>query len=274
MGDGKQQVSDAVVQAIKDSVSTGKVEVDGVTYLERQVYDPPPPRTVETLNIATLTGLVEFVKTQIGNIGGEPNEMIVQVEGTNAVAVKGPISDDRAKQRDVFARATAQNPFAKGFRLGAYMALSDFNIALRCLFDSGGDRDAIIALLGNVTGTQVAEGQDDGFSQKVTVRRGVVKVGEEEVKNPVSLQPYRTFQEIWQPTSEFILRLKGDPDNEEPPTVALFDADGGGWESDAIGDVVKYLKEGNYIFDSLLSFFFAFLAFFRLRGFFCLAFGR
>lgn len=235
----KQQVSDQVVDAIKKSVETKVIAIDGTDFLTRLAYDPPPPRTVETLNIATLTGLVEFYKTQMND---EPG-IIIQVEGPNAVAVKGPISDDRAKQRDVFARATAQNPFAKGFRLGCYMALSDFNIALRTLFDDGGDRDAIVALLGNVMGTQVAEGEDDGFSQKVTVRRGVVKVGEEQVKNPVTLYPYRTFREISQPYSEFILRLQGDPDNEEPPTAALYDADGNAWERAAIERTVAFLKE-------------------------------
>lgn len=242
MSDGKQQVSDAVVQAIKDSVSTGTVSVDGVDYLERPVFDPPPPSKVETLNIATLTGLVEFVRSQIGNIGGEPNEMIIQVETANSVAVKGPISEDRAKQRDVFARAVAPDPFAKGFRLGTYYSLSDFNIALRTLFDVGGDRDSLVALLGNVQGSKVAEGADDGFSQTVTVRRGVTKVGNEEVKNPVTLYPRRTFGEIDPARSEFVLRLQSD-DDDDPPQAALFEADGGRWTATSITDIVSYLKE-------------------------------
>lgn len=241
MGENAQAMSDSAVTAIQQSVETKTIAVDGVDYVTRTVFDPPPPRTVETLNIATLTGLVEFVKTQVTTDHGL--QRIIQVEGPNAAAVKGPLSDDRAKQRDVFARATAQNPFAKGFQIGRYMAVSDFNIALRTLFDAGGDRDAIVALLGNVTGTQVAEGEDDGFSQKVTVRRGVVKVGEERVNNPVTLYPYRTFREISQPSSEYILRLQGDPDNEEPPTAALFEADGDAYHDDAIKAIVTYLKE-------------------------------
>lgn len=245
MSDPKQQVSDAVVDAIKQSVDTKIIAVDGVGFLTRQVYDPPAPSKVETLSIATLTGLIEFVKTQ--TVGADDARLIegliVQVEGPNSVAIKGPISEDRAKQRDVYARAVAVNPFAVGFRLGHYYELQDFNIALRTLFDDGGDRDAIVALLGNVTGNQVAEGSDDGFSQAVTVRRGVVKVGQEEVKNPVSLQPYRTFPEIYTSPTPFILRLKGDPDNEEPPTVALFEADGGAWQADVIQTIVRFLKK-------------------------------
>lgn len=246
MSDGKQQVSDAVVEAIKASVDTKVIKVDETDFLTRQVYDPPKPSTVETLNIATLTGLVEFVKTQHAGAlpleTDEPGKLIIQVESANSVAVKGPISNDRAKQRDVYARAVAQNPFAKGFQLGRYMALSDFNIALRTLFDTGGDRDALVALLGNVQGSKVAEGADDGFSQTVTVRRSVTKVGNEEVKNPVLLYPRRTFKEVMPTSSEFVLRLQSD-DDDDPPTVALFAADGEEWEHRSITDIVAYLKE-------------------------------
>ena len=240
MADGKQQVSDAVVDAIKRSVETTTIEIDGVDFLTRQVYDPPAPSKVETLNIATLTGLVEFVRTQKPTL---TNGVVIQVEGPNAVAVKGPISDDRAGQRDVFARATVPNPFDVGFALGRFQSLGDMLIALKCLFGDAGDRDAIVSLLGNVTGSQIAEGADNGFSQAVTVRRGVVKVGTEEVKNPVTLQPYRTFKEIEQVESEFVLRLQGDKDNEKPPAVALFDCDSQQWKADAIEAIVTYLKQ-------------------------------
>lgn len=237
--------SDAV-KAIQDSVVTEIIKVDETEFTTRPVFDPPQPKRVETLAIATLSGLVEFVRSQ--GLNDEPeviagSGIIIQVEGLNSVAVKGPISNDRSKARDVFARATANDPFAKGFQLDEYMALSDFNIALRTLFDTGGDRDAIVAFLGNVQGNQVAEGMDDGFSQAVTVRRGVVKVGTEEVKNPVRLSPYRTFKEIFPVCSDFVLRLKGDPDNEKPPTVALFEADGGAGAQDAVIAIVAYLKQ-------------------------------
>ena len=239
MAENGQQISDSAVKAIQQSVETKTIEVDGVNFVTRQVYDPPKASTVETLAIATLSGLVEYVRTQRIST---PSKAIIQVEGPNAVAVKGPISEDRSKQRDVYARATAHNACAKGFQFGRYHALEEFNILLRTLFGEGGDRDAIIAVLGNVQGSKVVDGQDDGFSQAVIVKRNVVKVGEEQVKNPVRLQPYRTFDEIYQTQSEFILRLKGDPDNEDPPTVALFEADGGAWVNNAIQGIVEYLK--------------------------------
>lgn len=240
---GDKLLPDAAVQAIQDSVETKIVQVDDQDYFTRPVFDPPVPSRVETLVIATLTGLVEFVKSQLSKLPLEEGEgVVVQVEGPNAAAVKGPIWEGRYRERDVFARAAANNPLKAGFRFGTYYPLEDFNIHLRTLFTDSGSRDAIVALLGNVQGSQVAEGADDGFSQKVTVRRGVVKMEQQGVNNPVSLHPYRTFSEITPASSNFILRLKADPGKEEPPTVALFECDGGEWEQRAIKDIVTYLK--------------------------------
>lgn len=243
MGENAQAMSDSAVKAIQQSVETQTIEVDGQQFTTRTVYDPPSQKHVETLAIATLTGLVEFVKSQLLKLPLEEGEgIIVQVEGSNSAAVKGPIWEGRFRERDVFARAIANNPLKDGFRFGTYYALEDFNIHLRTLFTDSGSRDSIVALLGNVKGNKVAEGEDDGFSQKVTVLKGVVKMEEKGIQNPVSLHPYRTFSEIVPFNSNFILRLKADPDGEDPPTVALFESDGGEWEQRAIKEIVTYLK--------------------------------
>jgi hypothetical protein len=62
-----------------------------------------------------------------------------------------------------------------------------------------------------------------------------------EVKNPVMLQPYRTFREVGQPQSEFLVRLQS---GEKLPTVAVFEADGGSWQVEAIQKIVRFLRDG------------------------------
>lgn len=54
-----------------------------------------------------------------------------------------------------------------------------------------------------------------------------------------TLRPYRTFREVKQPESQFILRLKAR--EGEPPTVALIDATGGGWKNTAALAVADWL---------------------------------
>lgn len=56
------------------------------------------------------------------------------------------------------------------------------------------------------------------------------------VKPIVQLKPYRTFIEIDQPESEFLLRL------HDGMKVALYEADGGAWKLQARTNIAEYLK--------------------------------
>jgi len=79
-----------------------------------------------------------------------------------------------------------------------------------------------------------------GVSQSVTARAGLARVAEVPVTNPVTLRPYRTFAEVEQPASPFILRLKRK--DGEMPQCALFEADGGKWKIEAIQNIARALR--------------------------------
>ena len=55
--------------------------------------------------------------------------------------------------------------------------------------------------------------------------------------NPVTLRPYRTFNEVEQPASQFIFRIN------KMANLALFEADGGKWQLEAIGNIARYLAK-------------------------------
>ena len=57
----------------------------------------------------------------------------------------------------------------------------------------------------------------------------------------VRLSPYRTFREIEQPESQFLLRIRTD--DRGNAEVALFEADGGVWRNEARLRIAEYLKE-------------------------------
>ena len=65
----------------------------------------------------------------------------------------------------------------------------------------------------------------------------MAKVADVVVPNPVTLAPYRTFLEVEQPASKFIFRIK------EGGQLALFEADGGAWQHEAILNIKNYLIE-------------------------------
>ena len=78
---------------------------------------------------------------------------------------------------------------------------------------------------------------NQSISQEVSVRTGAVLKEQQTVQPIVRLQPYRTFLEVEQPASDFLLRL----DKEGHP--ALYEADGGAWKLEAKRSIAAYLGE-------------------------------
>ena len=75
------------------------------------------------------------------------------------------------------------------------------------------------------------------MSQSVEARQVVSLKQMVSVKPRVALRPYRTFLEVEQPESEFLLRLDGEGN------VGLFEADGGMWRMDAKKSICEYFEK-------------------------------
>lgn len=54
-------IGDSVVAAIKDSVETKVIEVDGLNFVTRPIHRPPAELRPDTLIVHTLSGLVDYV---------------------------------------------------------------------------------------------------------------------------------------------------------------------------------------------------------------------
>lgn len=76
------------------------------------------------------------------------------------------------------------------------------------------------------------------INQTTTVKSGVASLAKATAPNPVTLRPYRTFTEVAQPSSQFVLRINKEAE------LALFEADGGKWKLEAIKNIADYLKAG------------------------------
>ncbi len=114
-------------------------------------------------------------------------------------------------------------------------------ISLQALFVDEGDRARTLALLGSIRSDEVVTANDDGITQTVIAQAGVVLNRQVEVPNPVTLAPYRTFREVDQPTSPFVLRL-ATPHGQKLPQAALFEADGGAWRLVAMERIGRLLR--------------------------------
>lgn len=210
--------------------------IDGVPMAARQLHQATPKLfEPSTLDIHTLTGLVGYLEANRDEI--ELDEVVVHVEGPTAVRV---ISGVKGKRNQRFEYARAAITGIEGAKFGVFVPPEMFTVWLMTLFTDTEDRAKVVALAGNVAAESSARQQDDGFTQEITVKGGVALVGKKEVPNPVTLAPYRTFREVAQPASPFLLRFKGGQDS--PVTCALFEADGGTWELEAIANVVAWLE--------------------------------
>ncbi len=208
------------------------------------VKDPHPQPAALALN--TLTGLVDYVnKVAIvdGLDGTVKARIFLQVVSHREVRVLSGL-DESYQTRDVLAVATAEQLFADRFKFEAYLSAETFIIGLQANFAKTKERDELLALVGNIREQAVKNTDDDGVSQTVTAKQGVSLATEAKLPNPVTLVPYRTFREVGQPESTFILRAQGsDKTQEGKPSLALFEADGGAWKLVAMQRVREYLTK-------------------------------
>ena len=77
---------------------------------------------------------------------------------------------------------------------------------------------------------------DNGIATTVTTQKGVALQSNEQIRPIITLKPYRTFQEVEQPESIFLIRV-----NERG--ITFTEADGGMWKLKARQTVKAFLEE-------------------------------
>ena len=211
------------------TLSDGRVyATDGLSAM----INPEPP----VLNVATLTALVDYFKSG----DNHADKGMVQVVSPTQVHLLSTVQPPFA-QRTTFLKATAK---PTKFAFGSYMELERLNIGLLSEFKPNAVRDTLLSVLSKIKTENGVTFEDDGVTQKVTVKNGVACIGQSTLPKTVKLRPYRTFLEIEQPEGEYLLRLKQTGDGKDVCiTGALIEADGGKWEIDAIQSIQAWLAD-------------------------------
>lgn len=231
-------IPDAAVKAIQDSVATEVIAVDELNYLTRDVFLPPAEIKADCLRINTLAGIVDFLKNNIDSV--PLAELAIHIVDHEDVRVVSKLTG-RDKSRDLYVHAQRESVLGN-FRFGTFYDPESFNIALQTVFKAEENRAKVLQLVGTLKDEKVTTAEDDGVTQVVTARAGVARVAEVQVPNPVTLYPFRTFREVDQPGSPFILRMQRASKEGELPKSALFEADGGLWKLDAIANIKRWLE--------------------------------
>ncbi|HEL1573298.1 TPA: hypothetical protein VCA04_001376 [Streptococcus suis] len=203
----------------------------------REYYDANKTRMVEldpkryprTLELSTLTSLVEYLKSDLN--GMQDQRLIVAVEKNDEVCVWS--ENDEFEHRTLLVDVKARVP---ELTFGRFISSEQFNIMLQSNFIDDADRGALLDFASALKIENGAEIEDNGVSQVATVKTGVASLAKGKVPNPVDLRPYRTFNEVEQPASKFVFRI------DKNAQMALFEADGKRWVQEAVGNIAAYLK--------------------------------
>lgn len=234
-----QEIADlgAVAQGI-----AAKIEiVDGETFSTVPLHLVRVPAAPEpkALVVHTLSGLRDYVAANRDEL--ELANLVVHVEGPERVSLLSRLEGEH-HQRFAYLTASSINRFAAvpAFQFGRFLAIADVTIALMALFGDSQQRATLLQILGTVKVEEGVQQEDDGVTQRVTAKRGIRLVSEVPVPSPIVLRPFRTFPELDQPESPFVVRLHERGAGVE---VALFEADGGAWKLAAITGAAAWLRE-------------------------------
>lgn len=223
-----------LVQLGVEKKPTEKLEYGGRHYTNKEIKRVEEP-LVKAIQVSTLSGLCDLIGTQFE--GFDADKHLVHVLAHDRVYVTTKKSN-HWKDRDVLIDCSPEE--IQGFPFGKFISPEEFTIGLQSRFVPNDDREKVLKISSNVTGEAVVTSTDDGISQQLGVKRGVTLQGHETVRS-VKLAPYRTFREVEQPTSEFILRARQQGE-QAIPILALFEADGGLWKIHATENIARHLR--------------------------------
>lgn len=217
----------AAIEKILSLSAPNIIENEGRKYSDKNLSLISPPHAA-SLSFRTLKGLADVIKNEIEDFG--PLTIIV---GEKDVSVCTDISTFDMK-RDFPYIAEADVP---AMEFGRYMPYESMMIALKSKFLPTDELNELVKLLGTITEENRTAISDDGFTQTVNVKQGIALVGNKAVNPIVKLKPFRTFIEVEQPESEFLVRLRSGGE------VALFEADGGAWKLEARHNTAEFLRK-------------------------------
>lgn len=226
----------------KKAAEPKKVDINGRSFMvtggsctEIEPLELPKP---EKVNTRSLNALVALIKSEVDSQTENPPLYVScnTYSGVEVFTTPNP-EDDLHRWQPYHATASDLPPLVEDVR----WSFDEAMIKLRSMFQRApegekNDVDYILDLLSHMSFDQSVKSDDNGITQTVQVRKGVSFVENKAVRPIVTLAPYRTFQEVEQPESEFVFRVYDDR------SISLTAADGGMWKLAAREAVKNHLE--------------------------------
>jgi hypothetical protein len=198
------------------------------------MLDPEPV----PLQFESLSAFAAYVLTNKDLV-----DAVMVIVAADSVRLVGPLLAD-GYMRFCYAQAKANS-----IQVPAWMDQEQLIIWLETCCVRNEARDKLMKLCSTVAIEDSATFEDRGGKQAVSVKKGVTLKEWQEIENPYLLAPFRTFREVEQPASAFVVRAKR---GSAGPLFGLFPADGDAWRLDAEASAAKWLRhvlgdDGNVI---------------------------
>lgn len=188
------------------------------------------------LYVFNLESLITYIKDDPDILKNK--HKIINIVSPTRILLQSSIYGE-FKQRDTYMTVDCKE-LLPDIYFERFMSIEQFIITLKSKFVMTNELEQIVKIVGNISDETVTNYNDDGITQQVAVRTGIARVGEVALPPKIELKPYRTFVELEQPSSEFLLRANKRSGEIE---FALFEADGGAWKNESISRIAKYLED-------------------------------
>lgn len=210
-------------------------EVEGRTFLIGQGCAKEVRPEIDfpsEINLHSLDSLVKMVKTEALN--RYPAPLYITVPSHLKVICFSQPDEDRRNIRQFFYEAQATD--VPGWESTVQLKFEEAMIAIRTRFQESKDSLYALKLLSDISGGAKITYSDNGIATSVVTKTGISMQTNEAIRPIISLRPYRTFQEVEQPQSQFLIRV-------EERGIKFIEADGGMWKLEARKIIKQYLDE-------------------------------
>lgn len=211
--------------------------INGETYTDGSLSRVPKVKhSPDRYAVKSLDAIANLIKTEIGKARVP---LFIRIDSPTRVYVESTWDEDY--DRDfLYAASCEEANFQPGWR-DHEKAI----IELKSAFIPTEGQQYLLDLLSRLCVDDGVETTDNGVTQTVTTKQGVSLKQAENVRNIVGLKPFRTFREVNQPESMFLIRV------DDKSRVAILEADGEIWKIEAKLNIKAYFEKelADYIAD-------------------------
>lgn len=226
----------AAIEKILTLADPNIVELYGNHYTDKDLDYIPHDLMAHSLVTHTLSSIVDYICNGVDDDTTDiDNRFVIHVENFDRVTLNRELNRDKNRETLITAMDDTQT-----FPFNRYMDVENFIIAMQSYFLQDDVTAQLIQLVSHVTDSRSVTQSDDGSTQTVTAKTGILTASQVAIPNPVQLRPICTFPAVIQPERSFVFRLRG---GDNGVSAALFEADGNAWKTQAIQNIREWLNK-------------------------------